>query len=73
MTTTVSAKTQPSTVTAASDAPAPLRLLISCHDRPGIVSAVSQFLFEAGANIVRSDQHSTDPMEGHSSSAWSSS
>ena len=41
-----------------------LRLLISCADRPGIVSAVSRFLFEAGANIVRSDQFSTDPEGG---------
>ena len=40
------------------------RLLISCPDRPGIVSAVSRFLFEAGANIVRSDQFSTDPEGG---------
>ena len=37
------------------------RLLISCPDRPGIVAAVSRFLFERGANIVRSDQFSTDP------------
>jgi formyltetrahydrofolate deformylase len=41
------------------------RLLISCRDRPGIVSAVSRFLFEQGANIVHSDQHSTDPAGGH--------
>jgi formyltetrahydrofolate deformylase len=41
-----------------------LRLLISCPDRPGIISAVSTFLFEAGANIVRSDQYSTDPEGG---------
>jgi formyltetrahydrofolate deformylase len=41
-----------------------LRLLISCPDRPGIVSTVSRFLFEAGANIVRSDQYSTDPEGG---------
>lgn len=40
------------------------RLLISCPDRPGIVAAVSQFLFEFGANIVQSDQHSTDPWGG---------
>ncbi len=46
-----------------SDIP-PLRLLISCPDRPGIVAAVSRFLHEAGANIVRSDQYSTDPREG---------
>jgi formyltetrahydrofolate deformylase len=42
----------------------PLRLLISCPDRPGIVAAVSRFLFDAGANIVRSDQYSTDPEDG---------
>ncbi|MBV9802891.1 MAG: formyltetrahydrofolate deformylase [Solirubrobacterales bacterium] len=41
-----------------------LRLLISCPDRPGIVSGVSRFLYEAGANIVRSDQYSTDPSGG---------
>jgi formyltetrahydrofolate deformylase len=40
------------------------RLLISCPDRPGIVAAVSSFLFEHGANIVTSDQHSTDPEGG---------
>ena len=27
-------------------------MLISCPDRPGIVAAVSQFLYEHGANIV---------------------
>jgi formyltetrahydrofolate deformylase len=41
-----------------------MRLLISCPDRPGIVSAVARFLFESGANIVRSDQYSTDPQGG---------
>lgn len=40
------------------------RMLISCPDRPGIVAAVSRFLFEQGANIVHSDQHSTDPEGG---------
>ncbi|GGJ06347.1 formyltetrahydrofolate deformylase [Alicyclobacillus cellulosilyticus] len=40
------------------------RLLISCPDRPGIVAAVSQFLYQQGANIVQSDQHSTDPSSG---------
>lgn len=40
------------------------RLLIACTDRPGIVAAVSQFLFEQGGNIVHSDQHSTDPEGG---------
>lgn len=40
------------------------RLLISCADRPGIVAAVSKFLFEREANIIHSDQHSTDPTGG---------
>lgn len=40
------------------------RLLISCADRPGIVAAVSQFLFSHGANILDSSQHSTDPSGG---------
>jgi formyltetrahydrofolate deformylase len=51
-------------VTADGIKPGLLRLLISCPDRPGIVSGVSRFLFEAGANIVRSDQYSTDPEGG---------
>ncbi len=40
------------------------RLLISCPDGPGIVAAVSRFLFEQGANIVSSDQYSTHPQQG---------
>jgi formyltetrahydrofolate deformylase len=40
------------------------RLLIGCADRPGIVAAVSGFLFERGANIVSSQQYSTDPSGG---------
>ncbi|MGE4557617.1 MAG: formyltetrahydrofolate deformylase [Desulfovibrionaceae bacterium] len=40
------------------------RLLITCADRPGIVSAVTQFLFSHGANITGLDQHSTDPEGG---------
>ena len=40
------------------------RLLISCPDRPGIVAAVSQYLFNRGANIIHSDQHSTDAIGG---------
>jgi formyltetrahydrofolate deformylase len=51
-------------VTAEAAAPGLVRLLISCPDRPGIVAGVSRFLYEAGANIVRSDQYSTDPSGG---------
>jgi len=40
------------------------RLLVVCPDRPGIVAAVSTFLFERGANILDSAQHSTDPEGG---------
>jgi formyltetrahydrofolate deformylase len=40
------------------------RMLISCPDRAGIVAAVSRFLFEQGANIVHSDQYTTDPETG---------
>ncbi|CAM4452246.1 formyltetrahydrofolate deformylase [Paenibacillus tarimensis] len=40
------------------------RMLISCPDRPGIVAAVSQFLYEHGANIVQSDQYTMDPEGG---------
>jgi formyltetrahydrofolate deformylase len=40
------------------------RLLIGCADRPGIVAAVSGFLFEQGANIVSSHQFSSDPTGG---------
>jgi len=40
------------------------RLVITCPDRPGIVAAVSEFLFEAGANITESQQYSTDPFGG---------
>jgi formyltetrahydrofolate deformylase len=40
------------------------RVLISCSDKPGIVAAVSQFLFHHGANIIQSDQHTTDPVGG---------
>ncbi len=35
-------------------------LLIKCPDRPGIVAAISTFLFAHGANITDLDQHSTD-------------
>jgi formyltetrahydrofolate deformylase len=40
------------------------RLLVSCPDGPGIVAAVSSFLFEQGANIVANDQYSTHPEHG---------
>jgi formyltetrahydrofolate deformylase len=42
----------------ANAAPA-ARLIVQCPDRPGIVAAVSQFLFHHGANIMSADQYST--------------
>lgn len=41
-----------------------VRLLITCPDQPGIVASVSRFLHRKGANIIHSDQHSTDPEGG---------
>jgi formyltetrahydrofolate deformylase len=40
------------------------RLLITCPDRPGIVAAVTGFLYAHGANITDLQQHSTDPEGG---------
>ncbi|MGF3057069.1 formyltetrahydrofolate deformylase [Microbacterium sp. YY-01] len=40
------------------------RLLITCADQPGIVSAVAGVLAEHGANIISLDQHSTDAEDG---------
>jgi formyltetrahydrofolate deformylase len=40
------------------------RLTISCEDGEGIVAAVSRCLADAGANIIQSDQYSTDPEGG---------
>ncbi len=33
-------------------------LLLVCHDGPGIVAAISNFVFQNGGNILDSDQHS---------------
>jgi formyltetrahydrofolate deformylase len=37
---------------------------MSCQDRPGIVASVASFLHRNGANIVQSDQYSSDPTGG---------
>ncbi len=37
-------------------------LLVSCPDRKGLVAALSQLLFDHGANILQAQQH-TDPVE----------
>lgn len=36
------------------------RLLVKCPDQPGIVSALSTFLFQNDANILESTQHSSE-------------
>lgn len=40
-----------------------ITLLISCPDKPGIVAAVSRFIFEHQGNILESDQHSTNQQD----------
>jgi formyltetrahydrofolate deformylase len=40
------------------------RLLITCPDRPGIVAAVTTFLYHHGVNIIELEQHSTDASGG---------
>lgn len=40
------------------------RLIVTGDDGPGVVSAVSTLLADAGANIVSLDQYSTDPSGG---------
>jgi len=39
-------------------------LLVQCPDRPGIVAAISSFLFRHGANITDFDQHTSDEGAG---------
>ncbi|AXN41503.1 formyltetrahydrofolate deformylase [Peribacillus butanolivorans] len=40
------------------------KLLISCPEKPGIISVVSNLLLENQANVVHFDQHTTDPQTG---------
>jgi formyltetrahydrofolate deformylase len=40
------------------------RLIVACPDRSGIIAALSRLLAENGANIISSDQYSTDPEGG---------
>ena len=39
-------------------------LLVQCPDRPGIVAAISSFLYRHGANITDFDQHTSDEGAG---------
>ncbi len=40
------------------------RLVVRCPDRPGIVAVLSRLMADSGANIVDSQQHSSDPSGG---------
>ena len=40
------------------------RLVVRCPDRPGIVAVLSGLMADAGANIIDSQQHSSDPTGG---------
>lgn len=40
------------------------RLLVSCPDQPGIVSAISNLFFSFNANIIESSQYSTNSGDG---------
>ena len=39
-------------------------LLVSCPDSKGIVAGISNFIYSLGGNILRSDQYTTDPVDG---------
>ncbi|HET6437777.1 MAG TPA: formyltetrahydrofolate deformylase [Anaeromyxobacter sp.] len=39
-------------------------LLVRCPDRPGLVAAISSFLFRHGANIIDFDQHTSEDQGG---------
>ncbi len=45
------------TVPVALPSPAVATLLVSCRDRTGLVSALSEFVFDNGGNILDADQH----------------
>ncbi len=49
-------------MTTAADTTA--RLRVTCPDKPGIVSAVTTFLYHHGVNITELDQHSSDAFGG---------
>lgn len=66
--TTRSAEPAPGNYPPPPDGPPPPadigRLLLRCHDRAGLIAAVSNFLAQTGANIISLDQHSTAPEDG---------
>src|SRR3954463_689031 len=40
------------------------RLVVRCPDRPRIGAVLSRLMADAGANIIESQQHSSDPVGG---------
>ncbi|MER6936202.1 formyltetrahydrofolate deformylase [Nocardioides sp. NPDC127514] len=63
MTKTVQTQDRPSAA-AESRSESVGRLLVQCEDGPGIISAVTGFLAKHGANILESDQTTTDAVGG---------
>lgn len=52
-----------------TEIPAPIdanrgTIIVSCPEKLGIVATVTQFLYKQGANILNSDQFSSDPHDG---------
>jgi formyltetrahydrofolate deformylase len=39
-------------------------LLVQCRDQKGIVAKISDFIFRCDGNIIKSDQYTTDPVDG---------
>lgn len=50
--------------TLSTDPDTTARLLVTCPDRPGIVSAVTTFLYHHHANVTELDQHASDASGG---------
>ena len=61
---TAAPTTAASGVAASAERPDSARLLVTCPERPGIISAISGFLDRRGANVLSAHQYTTDPERG---------
>jgi formyltetrahydrofolate deformylase len=61
---TAAPTTVASDVAAPAERPDGARLLVTCPERPGIISALASFLDRRGANVLSSHQYTTDPERG---------
>jgi formyltetrahydrofolate deformylase len=61
---TATPTTAASGLPASSGRPDTARLLVTCPERPGIVSAISGFLERRGGNVLSAHQYTTDPERG---------